>query len=387
MSNFPCELLDHFVDLLHDSQTPLRNCCLVSKSWIPRARRHLFAKINFQTAENLESWKKTFPDPSTSPARYAKALLIGIPEVVTVAGSEAGAWIAGFSGVEHLELGGHDPDALEWEVVFVLFRGFSPVKSLYMKYSFIPFPYFFDLALSFPLLEDLVLADCYDVPADNGGDSDGLLAILQPPSLPVFTGCLNIVWGGGMKSTVHWLLSLPSAIHFRKLNLTWSGEEDISLTVALVERCSRTLESLSIFHDLRIRSSCIYIRTSNLLPFPDEPRSASLDPSKATRVRDVVFRPGLKGVEWITLTLQTIGQEHRDLRRISIFMPLYSTLIPIGKGTLEQWLDLDRTLVNLWESHSISLRVLRPGGQVRTAECIGPLLLEMTRRGRIELVG
>jgi len=78
MSNLPCELLDHIVDLLYNSQTfgrippELRDCSLVSKSWVPRTRRHLFADIHFQTAKRLESWKKAFPDPSTSPACYAK---------------------------------------------------------------------------------------------------------------------------------------------------------------------------------------------------------------------------------------------------------------------------------------------------------------------------
>ena len=52
MSNLPCEILDHIVDLLHDSQTPLRNCCLVSKPWVARTRRHLFAEVEFQTAES-----------------------------------------------------------------------------------------------------------------------------------------------------------------------------------------------------------------------------------------------------------------------------------------------------------------------------------------------
>ena len=101
----------------------------------------------------------------------------------------------------------------------------------------------------------------------------------------------------------------------------------------------------------------------------------------------MVFRPGLKGVEWITLTLQTIGQEHRDLRRISIVMPLDLTLIPIGKGTLEQWLDLDRTLVRLWESHSIRTSVIRSRkSEAGLVDCIGSLLPEMMRRGRVELV-
>ena len=96
------------------------------------------------------------------------------------------------------------------------------------------------------------------------------------------------------------------------------------------------------------------------------------------------------------MALQTIGHQHRDLRQISIHVPLYLTIIRsyedvgevIGAGILEQWLGLDRTLVRLWESHSIRTRFFRPrrSEKVGVVDCIGSLLPEMTRRGRIELV-
>ena len=66
MSDLPCELLDHIVDFLHNDQTSLKKCCLVSKSWIPRSRKCLFAVIRFHCLGNLQSWKKAYPDPSTS---------------------------------------------------------------------------------------------------------------------------------------------------------------------------------------------------------------------------------------------------------------------------------------------------------------------------------
>ena len=99
----PAELLDHIVDLIHDSKTTLRNCCLVSKSWIPRTRKHLFADIRFDTEKKLESWKEMFPDPSTSPGHYARTLFVDYFRItVADADSEAGGWIRGFSGVVYL---------------------------------------------------------------------------------------------------------------------------------------------------------------------------------------------------------------------------------------------------------------------------------------------
>ena len=409
MSGFPCEILDHIVDLLHDSQAygqiplDLRNCCLISKSWIPRTRRHLFAEIHFRTQKNLESWKKTFPDPSTSPARYAKFLWIGCPQVVMAEGAGTGGWIPSFSSVKHLELGGQDVDARGWEVVFALFHGFSPaIKSLCMNMSLLPFPRFFDLVLSFPLLEDLAIFDCHDALIDNDGDSDVLdmPTAVQPSSVPVFTGTLDLhLEGGPVGAVINWLLSPPGGIHFRKLTFSWFCEEDIPLTMALMEECSHTLESLYICCDLSGTSIGHHIRMGSLFLFLDGPRSTSFTLSKATKLRDVTIRPGSRRVEWITVVLQTVGHEHRDLLRVSIEASPALTIIPdyifpdvgraVGEGILEQWLDLDRLLLHLWQTRSIRSSVMRvrTGSKADFVDCIGCLLPEITKRGMIDLVG
>jgi hypothetical protein len=99
----PPELVDYIMDLLHDKPETLKQCCLVSKSWVPRIRIHLFADIRFPAPKRLQSWKEIFPDPANSPARYAKTLYVG-PYIFTVAGPEVDGWIRGFSRVEHLEV-------------------------------------------------------------------------------------------------------------------------------------------------------------------------------------------------------------------------------------------------------------------------------------------
>ena len=87
----PSEILDHIADFLHDEPETLEVCCLVSKSWVPRTRRHLFTNIEFHSVNAIDLWKETFPDPSNSPAYHTRTLLIGHPEVVTVAdGEESG---------------------------------------------------------------------------------------------------------------------------------------------------------------------------------------------------------------------------------------------------------------------------------------------------------
>ena len=251
MSNLPCELLDHIVDLLHDSKTPLKNSCLVSKSWVARTRRHLFAEVHFRTAQSLESWKKTFPDPSTSPARYAKALFIHLPQVVTTAavGEGAGCWVGGFPHVVCLAMVGGSKWPLDdrWGESFALFHGISPViKSLRVDFVLCRCPQLFDLILSFPLLEDLSVTSCHLTPFGFRRGSDGPSTPSQPSSLPMFSGSLELDISGGMKPFVRRLLSLSGGMHFRKFIFVWYYEENIPLMMALVERCSHTLKSLDI---------------------------------------------------------------------------------------------------------------------------------------------
>jgi hypothetical protein len=250
--HLPVEILDHIVDNLRDTQDTLRTCCLISKSWVQRTRKHLFADINFPTVELLQSWKKTFPDPSTSPARYTKTLSIACARAVTAADAEAGGWIRGFSRVVHFAVASHRPfyDSM---ISLVPFHGFSPVvKSLRLAFAVPPSTRVINLVLSFPLLEDLAVSIRN---ATDGNDSDELPATAQPSIPPVFTGSLELSLKDGMEPITRQLLSSPDGINFRKLTLTWIHEGDLSSTTALVEGCSHTLESLDITLDLYGMSS------------------------------------------------------------------------------------------------------------------------------------
>jgi len=249
MSNLPCEVLDHIVDLLHDSKIPLRNCCLVSKSWVARTRTHLFAEVIFQTAGSLELWKKRFPDPSTSPARYTKALLIGDPKVVTAVDVEANSWIGGFSRVVRLAMVGQGRYSLEWGATFTQFRGFSPfIKSLRVKHTAFPLLQLSDLIHSFPLLEDLSVIDCYRM-HDDGNEFDGASIAIRLSNLPISIR-LAFLLLCVIDYITRWLLSLTGSIRLWELFLMLRCEGDISPTIALAEKCSHTLETIGItFND------------------------------------------------------------------------------------------------------------------------------------------
>jgi hypothetical protein len=122
---------------------------------------------------------------------------------------------------------------------------------------------------------------------------------------------------------------------------------------------------------------------------------APVDLSKAIKLREVVFRfDGLSPV-WVTRTLRTITPEHRDLQQISIHNTFrYSRRsVPVdakqlaGEEGYEEWMDLDRALIQLWESRTVRTRLFnagREGGKMR--ELRRGLLPEVTKRGIIELV-
>ena len=182
-----------------------------------------------------------FPDPSTSPARYAVAHL----EV------RSRGWVAGESSS------------------LTPFHGFSPtIRSLHISFTGSPPPCLFDLILLFPLLENLAVATPYTNPASSGDGSDELPIAAQPLIPPVFTGSLELCLRGAMKPITRRLLSLPNSIHFRELTLMQFQKDNFSMIIGLVEGCSHTLESLGVtwcFFGESIQHLCPY-RQPNSVP-------------------------------------------------------------------------------------------------------------------------
>ena len=235
----PAELLDDIVDNLHDSRDTLKNCCLVSKLWTHRTRKHLFAVVKLRTAKDRQAWKNSFPDPSTSPARYTKSLLVRFVEEVTAADAEGRGWISAFSRVEHFDLEFDEPD-----ISLFPFHGFSPaLKSIHVEYSHFPCSRILNLIHSFPLIEDLSLIVWGGDPID---DIDGLPTTIQPP----LTGTLKINLQPEMGHIISKLFPPQNGLHFRKLDLVFCEPAFLVMSM-LVETCSLTLESLKVYVDDR----------------------------------------------------------------------------------------------------------------------------------------
>ena len=247
MSNpyLPPEILDCIVDTLRDRPKTLRNCCLVTKSWIPRARKHLFAEIEFFSVEHLESWKKTFPDPFNSPAYHTHTLLVYCPHAVTATDAEDGGWIQAFSRLVHLKVGDSIRRPNCREVSLAPLHRFSPVlKSLRVSSLRLSDSQILDLVYHLPLLEDLSLTILGAQTSDpNVGGSPNAT---QPSTSPPFTGTLELTLLQEMNHIARWLLDLPNGLHFRKLRLSWPREGYLRWINTLVAGCSDTLESLDV---------------------------------------------------------------------------------------------------------------------------------------------
>jgi len=217
-------MLDLIVDHLYDDPTALGACCVVSKSWIPRTRKHLFARVKFNTTEfRIELWKKAFPDPSNSPAHHTRTLSIHDAPVIATADIHA------FCNVVHLQLSNMDRTSL------FLLRGFSPaIRSLSLIHASLGD---FNLICSFPLLEDLELVTLFPMK-----DEDGWNTPLKSPKL---TGTLDFKMFWRASSVTRQLLDLPGGLHFSKITLLFSNEAAKSVT-DLVSGCSGTLELLTL---------------------------------------------------------------------------------------------------------------------------------------------
>ena len=139
-----------------------------------------------------------------------------------------------------------------------------------------------------------------------------------------------------------------------------------------------------------MRPFSVCVPTDNLLLFPVG--SAVLDLSKATKLQDMTFRSTSLNVGWITAAVQTTVPEHRELRKILIRVPYSLTCFDVDimkeSAVYREWLDLDRLLVQLWESNSTPPRVIcttwkwEPEGRIGFADCLLP---ELTRRGIVDL--
>jgi hypothetical protein len=97
----------------------------------------------------------------------------------------------------------------------------------------------------------------------------------------------------------------------------------------------------------------------------------------------------------MTVALRTIASEHKDLQQISFYNSFGYDGVDepfdigqiVGGAVYGEWMDLDRLLVQLVESHAVRTKIYstKKEGEV-VCTFMKYLLPEMTKRGAIELV-
>lgn len=399
----PEELQDYIVDLLHNMEVTLRTCSLVSKSWLPRTRRHLFADIKFRDAHDLQSWKTVFPDPYASPAYlYTRVLSISCPLEVVAAHEEEGCWIRAFSHIAKLEI-------IEvWDnrsnpSLVPLYGVFPAIKSLSIFVANLTRLQVSGFIKTFPLLEDISVTLDTSWHTPEFDHTDELPNPLRPPAPPPFTGSLKLSGEQGVLTIVPQLFPPLGNLPFQGLGLTIHSEQDFLLATELVDRCSSTLEIIDIEHHApRMSIYCADLR-QELTMFVDASPSPTqwIDLSKATKLKEGEFVCHLDP-KWIAGSLRTITHNHRDLKWIRIDIPhafdrsgsglndLIRLTHAAGEGVYQRWLELDRILAQLQESHSIRLTVYYdpPTGmsRARVRGYMSNLLPVVMTRGIVELV-
>jgi hypothetical protein len=243
-SHLPPEVIDYIIDLLRDDRKALGACCLVSKSWVHRSRRHIFDSVVFMLPKQLEAWKGTFPDPEKSPAHHVRSLQVLCAEFVT---AEDGGWIRSFAKATRLEIWS---DA--WPRVpgasLAPFYTLSSIEYLVVWFATLTLSETLNLICSFPLLKDL------DITRHHGTEVDE--AIFRPSTSPPLTGTLTLRLE--LKHVARLLLYLPGGPRFRKIVWKIQVPGEIESAMTLVEMCSDTLECIEI-HQPIFRKLCPFV--------------------------------------------------------------------------------------------------------------------------------
>ena len=240
----PQEILDLIIDHLYNEPATLQASCLVSKSWVQRARKHLFAHIVLDSPGwSVPRWREAFPDPTSSPAHNVQALSIRYPECIAAGIVET---FLTFPNVIHLNV---ETDVGYRVYIVPVLHVTTAVRSLRLVSTSLPDSEVFGLVCSLPFLEDLALIS--QVPR-------ALEPRTRPRTSPRLTGSLELCVKGGIQSVTHRLLDLPNGLHFKRIVVRPLYPQDIKSVMDLVLRCSDTLESLSIvypfssvFHSIR----------------------------------------------------------------------------------------------------------------------------------------
>ena len=234
------EILDHLTtDPDHRS---LQSSALVSKSWVPSCRRHLFHTTIF-TPKNAARWVKTFPVPERSPACYVRDLRFLAEGSDTIFELKFFEHVPWFTNAEKMSLSGDGHLRL---MRFPLSCGLpQSVASLTIDGGAVFLGHIRGIMAQLPNLNDLSLAGNI-VP----GDRRALLGIGKVLR-GRFGGKLRLHRGRSYEDTVNMMLEIPTGLHFTEVEIR--AKYGCPSAMRLAEACSKTLTRLTYTADFNCK--------------------------------------------------------------------------------------------------------------------------------------
>lgn len=228
----PQELLDEIMDHLADDPTSLRRCSIAARALVSSCRRHLFRRIEFWP-HNLPTWKRTFPDPSTSPAAYTREIRI---QLASDAPTQLADYMPYFSNVRDLTLIGGRCETYDW--VSSLGNLPTSIRSLTMKFVSITNVQVLEVMEQLPNLDDFSFRT-----SKGAGFSAEAGEILRGR----FSGKLDLLLMEDLHaSIVKSLLTAPEGLGFKSIKAFCNTGDDFPAYADLVATCRDTLLELDI---------------------------------------------------------------------------------------------------------------------------------------------
>lgn len=227
------ETLDHLIADPDFSFKSLQSCALVSKSWVPSCRRHLFHTILFNK-ENMIGWLEAFPVPEEGPAHHVRHLRILAEERIPKEFFEHIPW---FTNAEKVTLLG----APNWLHIYEYWRFPQSVTSLTINGDADPIK-IGNIMGRLPNLNDLSLSGVSG--SFLSGNQDKLWYQIGADLKGRFGGRLQLTNGYATDDIMDVLLGIPTGIHFTEMQIG-GRHEFLSQTASLAEACATTLVKLS----------------------------------------------------------------------------------------------------------------------------------------------
>lgn len=247
MNQIAQELLDKFIDELHDDVQALRSCSIVSKRWVYRSQHHIFSRIIISSQQSFQRWC-SIPLSSCPVFTHTRTLSILQPScaqwLTPLLLSPATGHFYAFNNVKTLALSGITTRGLQdAQLLADCFRRLgSSVTSLKLLYWRASPASLINCICLFPHVDDLDVY-CPDILA-------GLPMRKVYPSTPLFRGRLSLCFEtgrGGIDRFLRLLSQLPA--RFREVNIAVNFIGGQTLLFPFLESCSAFVQKLCISYE------------------------------------------------------------------------------------------------------------------------------------------